>query len=586
MSPTTKRVLAGLVVLVGASLALHLRRQPDVPPHVLVYLIDTLRADHLGCYGYERDTSPRLDALAEEGVLFRRAQAQSSWTKPSVASLFTGLLPTRHGAVDRAHSLPEDVTTLAELLAARGYTTAAFLSNPNVLPVFGFGQGFDHVVDIESEARSATAADVHAALLAFLEDPPAGPLFLYVHTRDPHDPYDAPAPFGESFLPADPATRSPAELEVDRYDGEIAYADHELGKLVDRLHADGLFDASLFVLLSDHGEEFGEHGGTLHGRTLFEEQLHVPLLLRFPGGRFGGRAPEDPVRVVDLLPTIAELVGAEPPAGIDGRSFLALATGSGPAPDPVLFAELSHDGNVVRSLTDGRYKLIERRLPRASGGTALYDLAGDPGETVDLARADPERTAELSERLAVLESGMTGGIHLELVNAAGLEDAHRVSGRIVSLGDAFLEVEASGFVADEQPELTGEGRRIELDVLLENRPNPIGQEPLVLKAKARLRFELPQGTPFRVELAVDGTPLRAARLILGRNGRPEELPLVSADGDPRLELSSRDQAGQPRAAGGRPFCRLFQVPRPAAAEVDAGAEIEERLRALGYVGEE
>jgi len=220
-------------------------------PNILVYLSDTPRADHLSVYGYDRDTSPRLREFAERGVVFERAYSQASWTKASVGTLFTGLYPSRHGAIRREHRLRGDVPTLAEGLAAAGYSTAAVIGNLSVLPGFGFGRGFEQVVDVATERPIVDAAQI-----------------------------------------------------------------------------------------SDRVLEFLEHGSRTHGYALFEEQIHVPLIMRFPGGDHAGLRVPAPVRVIDLFPTLLELADASIPHDIDGTSFLPLLeTSEAGTYEPSLFFE-------------------------------------------------------------------------------------------------------------------------------------------------------------------------------------------------------------------------------------------------------
>ena len=307
----------------------------------MVYLIDTLRADHMGCYGYPRDTSPNLDRLAREGVLFERAYAPSSWTRATVGSLFTGLLPPGHGAQRRDQALRGDVPTLAEMLREQGYATAAFISNPNVLPVFGFGRGFDEVVDVESRSRETRADGVHSAVFEYLDRPrdPSTPLFLYIHTRDPHTPYEPLPPYDTRFRP-EPAW-SHYEKTKALYDGEIAYNDAEIPNLLDRLEQEGIASNALMAFVSDHGEEFFEHGSWEHGQTLYEEQLAVPLIMTFPGGVHAGSRVERPARITDLMATIADVVGTAAPEGTGAESLLPLLTdGHGASYSPPFYSHL------------------------------------------------------------------------------------------------------------------------------------------------------------------------------------------------------------------------------------------------------
>ncbi len=283
-------------------------------PNVLIYMIDTLRADRLGVYGYDQPTSPNLDALAKDSIVFRHALAQSSWTRPSVASVFTGLHPRSHGVNDRTDALSPTATTLAAVLGSAGYQTAAVVTNGNVSAPFGFHLGFEAFVYLgEGTGREIHAQSdvVNDRVFAWLEGRDADrPFFLYVHTSDPHDPYAPRAPFRDRFMPSPRfpdriAIRSMHErpLEAQQapdvarelgalYDAEIAFNDHHLGRLLDHLKAENLYDSTIVLVVSDHGEEFYEHEYWGHGITLYEEQLRVPFVLKLPHQMSAGQVAD------------------------------------------------------------------------------------------------------------------------------------------------------------------------------------------------------------------------------------------------------------------------------------------------------
>lgn len=302
------------------------------PGLILLYVIDTLRADHLHCYGYPGATSPCLDAFARDAVLFRNARAQASWTKPATATLLTGLDPALHHANDFADLLDPSISTLAERLRGLGYQTRAVVTNPFVSQAFGFDQGFEtfHYLPLGLSAQVTQKA---------VEGLGSGPQFLYLHTLDPHSPY-APPP---EFRPDSPRRSMEDEdlLELGRqlqqgrlepararerirevmsfYDAEIRSNDRSLGDLLAVLKERGLYDQSLIVVVSDHGEEFYEHGGFGHISSLHRELLHIPLLIKFPGQRWGGTVAEGNWQQVDVAPTILAELG-ETQTG-EGRAF-------------------------------------------------------------------------------------------------------------------------------------------------------------------------------------------------------------------------------------------------------------------------
>ncbi|MBY0276211.1 sulfatase-like hydrolase/transferase [Candidatus Binatia bacterium] len=375
-------------------------------PNVVLISIDTLRADHLGTYGYARPTSPNLDALAGRGVAFEQATSPSSWTLPAHASLLSGVSPYRHGAISEATRIRDDVPLLAELLRAGGYHTAAFVNAPFVSRDYGFARGFASF-DQRFEERRRDVAARHETIRGAV-DGLAPPFFLFLHFMDVHTPYRPPKEFnvfardrrssqvlkdlGEGgVLALQRAARegrlemSPEERDrlVDLYDGEILALDAYLGTLIGAIEA--RFPDTVVIVTADHGEEFLEHGGFGHGDTLYQEVLHVPLLVTGPGVAHGARVPTV-VALVDVVPTILDLTGVAAPPGLDGRSLLPELTGRArvdaaagtDADRAVALHTASHDGTLsLRGVRVAQRKLLhdDRR-----GTSALYDLAVDPHE--------------------------------------------------------------------------------------------------------------------------------------------------------------------------------------------------------------
>ena len=403
---------------------------PGPRPPVVLYMVDTLRADHLGCYGYPLDVSPAIDAFARYAVLFEEAFAQSSWTRPSVASVLTGLLPPTHGANLRRHALRPEALTLAEVLAAAGYRTAAFVSNPNVAAELGFAQGFDHFDYLGStEIDGVEVVDRAVEWLDGLAGGEDRPPFLFVHTVDPHSPYDPPPAYRRRFAPEAPAStvQQPNELlaglhsgktELDEgtladivalYDAEIAYNDSAFARLRAALEARRLWDAAVVTVLSDHGEEFYEHQGFEHGKTLYDESVRVPWILKLGDRGPVGRIP-GAVQLVDLFPTLLEALGIPPPAGLEGRSLLPrmAASPGGPSPPPVPILTYLHlNGPPQAGLRGGGFQLLLQRDGDRWIRPLLFDLAADPGETENLAEKRPilSRYLDAQLRRRLLESG-------------------------------------------------------------------------------------------------------------------------------------------------------------------------------------
>ena len=377
----------------------------DVPrPNVVLISVDTLRADHLGTYRYARATSPNLDAFAQRGVVFERATSPTSWTLPAHASLLSGVSPYRHGAISEATRIRDDVPLLAELLRGHGYRTTAFVNAPFVGRDYGFARGFESF-DQRFEERRRDLAERHGVILAAL-DGLQPPFFLFLHYMDVHTPYRPPKQFNvfakdkrSSEVLRDLGETSVLELQraaregrlamsaterdrlVDLYDGEILALDAHLGELLRRIEQ--RFPDTLVILTADHGEEFLDHGGFGHGDTLYEEVLHVPLIVAGPGVA-GGVRVSALASLVDVVPTVLERVGAAAPAGLEGRSLLAeLRGGELRAEDRTLALHTaSHDGTLsLRGVRANDRKLLRDDL---KGTSALYDLASDPREQRNL----------------------------------------------------------------------------------------------------------------------------------------------------------------------------------------------------------
>lgn len=413
------------------------------PARVVLVAIDTLRSDHLSGYGYGRETTPRLDAMAAaDGVRFEAAYASSSWTLPSMTSVLTSLHPHQHGVENRGLRLKDDVPTLAGAFAAQGWRTAAFVTHVYVTSLFGLQSGFAEFhelsIDLEfKEGRQLRAADAARHARAWLDANGDAQAFLYLHLFDPHWDYDPPASHRGRFSDPDYRGEATGRWEhlkgflgprrmpdgdlaqtIGLYDDEIAYTDAVLGDLFDELRAAGRWDDTLVVVLSDHGEEFQDHGSFHHIRTLYEEVLRVPLLLKLPGGRPAGwrAAVPERVRTLDVAPTILELAGLRVPPSFRGRSLLPLMRA--PGDDRPVFARTRRHNRDKIAFVAGSRKLITH-----FGGKArpdeLYDLGADPEERRSLAAADPAQVAEMRAALdayldaeSVAEGGAVADVDL------------------------------------------------------------------------------------------------------------------------------------------------------------------------------
>ena len=388
------------------------RTNPTGPRNLLLITVDTLRADHLGVFGYERPTSPQLDSLRDSSAVFERAYSVSSWTLPSIVSMLTGVYPSAHGCELNNSALPEAYDTLTERLAADGFSTKAVTSHVYLSRRYQLDQGFTHFDEelvLESNERSheqVSSPRVTEKGIAWLEDRARARAdgddsrwFLWLHYFDPHALYrDHP----ETVQPFGPQP-------IDRYDSEIYFTDHHIGRVLERLSELALSDETLVIVTADHGEEFGDHGGSGHRATLYEEVLRVPLLLR--GTDIEPRRISTPVSLVDLAPTALELLGVTPLRQVEGVSLAPLLRSpSDPGPDRPLLAELRtkrrrskgrsgeqdrQGPRLLKAIVHGRWKLIRDAPDRYR----LFDIDSDPLEMRDLSESEPERTAQLAEAL-------------------------------------------------------------------------------------------------------------------------------------------------------------------------------------------
>jgi arylsulfatase A-like enzyme/Tfp pilus assembly protein PilF len=396
---------------------------PDRPRDVVVVTLDTLRADRLGCYGNPAGLTPHLDALAEESTLFEHAVAPAPITLPSHASLFTGRYPTATGVRNNGtFVVPEHERTLAEILRDAGWSTAAVVAAYPLERRYGLAQGFDRYDDRLPSITAASpgviplffserkASSVTDRALAAWEAMAGPPRFLWVHYFDPHAPYEPPEPFASRFR--------------DRpYDGEVAYLDAEVGRLLR-----GILDASpgvIVAVVSDHGEGLGDHGEQTHGVFLYDSTLRVPMILRAPGWFPAGRRVSTPVSLIDLLPTVLSLLGLPATEGLQGIDLLPLTDGAG-EPQRSLYAEsylplLEYRFSPLAAVRHGRLKYIAAPAPE------LFDLEEDPDETRNLHGAHPDE-----ERLALELTALAARTTAGESNAAGIDE--RAAARLRSLG--------------------------------------------------------------------------------------------------------------------------------------------------------
>ncbi|MBN2053979.1 sulfatase-like hydrolase/transferase [bacterium] len=399
--------------------------QQDLP-NVLLVSLDTVRADHLSAYGYDRWVTPMMDRLSKNGTLFVRCTSQAPWTLPSHMSVFTGMYTASHGVDTDGVALPEIIPTVGELFAAAGYRTAGFISAGYVGPAFGFQRGFDTYIKIPSPLEHGTEK-ITASGMDFLDtwhkDDSGSPFFLFLHYLDAHTPYDPPPPLDRLFDPEYKGSmtgwakdfsryfnpnvpfENPADLRhlVALYDGELRRVDNGLGHVIDKLGDLGVYENTIIVVFSDHGEEFKEHAGLDHGRTLYAEQIHTPLLVIFPRKWPVGMIIDDPVQNIDILPTLLSLAGRQIPFTIEGKNLLPLVR-------PKLFQRMFYKHHRATFSQTNRpnlrlstvvmdnYKFVLKDKPREL--KELYDLDNDAAELHNLVEEKPEQAEQLFGVLA------------------------------------------------------------------------------------------------------------------------------------------------------------------------------------------
>lgn len=390
-------------------------------PNIVFILIDTVRRDHVGCYNYPRDTTPHLDAFAKQGAKFECMIATSSWTLPSLMSMFTALPPSLHQATTYMGKLARHAPTLAGELKAAGYQTAAVVSNPTANSRFGFGSGFDlyddYTCSLPGELTEAAASQavtspiVNRAAMQWLDKQrdPKRPFFLFALYFDTHADYVPPPPYDTQFDPGYTGSASGKEMyygdkskygQTERkhvealYDGELRFVDEHVGALLAKLDTLGISRDALVVIASDHGEEFWDHGKTLHGHTLYDELIRVPFLIRWPDKIKPGQIVLEQYSLLGLMPTLLEAAGINKPQRSFGVSFLAPLLGKTRFVEQPAYFETQIGVPLLRGLRTSTHKL----LWEAGGRKIVFDLAEDSKETLPRTISQTGQ-AVLSERL-------------------------------------------------------------------------------------------------------------------------------------------------------------------------------------------
>lgn len=430
--------------------------RPSRPPNVLLIVVDTLRADRLGAYGNRRGLTPFLDELAKRGTVFTNAYAPSSWTCPSVASLLTSRYATQHGVVAFESKLADEEVTVAEALAPLGYLAGGFSANFRLTKQYGYAQGFEQWRVYLNQGRGPRKPrgdllrrDATNWVRTVQQRTPGRPVLLYLQYMEPHSPYEPAEPYRSRFrrngndavdeggatakllkLIGGSKNLSAAEIDLleSLYDGEVASVDEEIRLLFGELEKTGFLHHAVVIITADHGEEFNEHGQVLHGITLYNTAIRVPLIISAPGYRGGQVVPQN-VSLIDLAPTLLELVGLAREPRFEGRSLVPLMTpgsviralrakffsGDRRNTPESTISELESSGAWdlrvhSHAIVRGSQKLIVRR----QGGRELYDVMQDPGETHSLQRSARVQSARLfralEETRAVLKTRARGSV--------------------------------------------------------------------------------------------------------------------------------------------------------------------------------
>ncbi|MBI1950272.1 MAG: sulfatase [Acidobacteria bacterium] len=605
--------------------------RPFDPAHedIVLVVVDTLRADHLGVYGYARGTSPRLDGLAGRATVFDAAWSAAPWTLPSVMSIMTSRYPSSHRVENDGLKLADDVPTLAETLRKAGYATGGFVSHVYVSATFGFGRGFEVFDDFglsqtgyRLEAGMEPAADrVTDAALAWLDRQGRRPVLLVVHYFDPHWPYAPPERYRALYPNAyagphdasydsiskyqDPLVPIPEDYRrflIDRYDGEIRFVDDQIGRLLDGIAAAGRAARTWVIVTADHGEEFKDHGSMGHGRRLYQEAVSVPLVIGRPPGRRAvkgtgsaagsrsARAPKAgeaarvsvPAGGIDLFPTIAALAGVPPPAGLQGTSLVPLlragpadagAAGGPGAADDAAPAAPGTGPAPDRPLVCETIRLnAHLKAVRRATLKLIQSMDENRTELYDLA-ADPLERQDLSaerpeERRALAQALFSQVDFL----SGGWNVRWNSDGRKRNFQG---QIRTSGIFRTIVPLFRDRGKYVLASA------NTLNFSDAGQAGASGLAFTIaPEDAQVDFYLLIDGRPLLDRIFLGGNEANPRVLPFA-LEGRPAMQAAFE----KPPRADGRDLGYFIWHLRPAAAdqEIVLDEEIRERLRSLGYI---
>jgi arylsulfatase A-like enzyme len=577
--------------------------------NVVIIGVDTLRRDHLGCYGYERETSPNIDRLADESVLFEDAVSQCPWTLPSFATVLTSLYPSQHGAgflKPGSGAFGNRMSTafppLAMMLLKQGYSTGAIVNAPALAPELGVDRGFEFYSTAprwDERVADATTKDA----LNWIDEHLEGPFFLFVHYFDPHLTYAPPAPYDTIFDPGyqgeigkafdresyskmsehlsrenDPRVQADWNHIRALYDGEIAFTDEAVGELLNGLEKRDLRDNTLIVFLSDHGEEFNDHGGFEHGHTLYDELIKVPLMFSLPGQLPENVRVSQQVRLLDVVPTILSVLGIRPWTHLEGADLMPLISGEGEPksggasllPSGFAYSESMLYGTEKKSVTAYPWKLIYDTVTEEE---ALLNLAQDPGEKTDLLHENAETKGLLEEVLFKTLLALADTWYIEI---AGGRDIHTFD-LLVTVPDRPIN---GRFKMHKF--LDSDGRIVDADrvALVEASENVLRLEGLELRGGLIMAFSaVPKRVPVSFDFRVDGEPAKSVTYLGEQLSRVETMPFEQKSG--RFVQSKGAPTDRPEP----PYilvwhsASMFEGGTP----VEFGEDTKRKLRALGYI---
>jgi arylsulfatase A-like enzyme len=589
--------LAALTVLVAGC------GKHEPPLNVIIIGIDTLRPDHLGCYGYERDTSPRIDELSMRGTLFEDALSQSPWTLTSFASVFTSLYPSQHGASAMDSRLRTDIPTLAMILLKRGYSTAAIVNAPFLRPEYKLDRGFEYY-DYKPPFAGRIADGTTADALSWIDAHADEPFFVFVHYFDPHLPYSPPEPYRAQFYP-DYAGNLPSSFSLDLYpraratsfetlkalspddwdyiralyDGEIRFTDKAVGELLEGIDAKGLRENTLVILLSDHGEEFFEHEGFEHGHTLYNELLNVALVMSLPGRIPEGKRVSGHVRLIDVAPTVLDFLGIERPRHFEGASVKPLITGDadvvtpdgGLLPSGMGYAEAMLYGTERKCILAYPWKYI---YDIDTGGRLFFNLIDDPGENKNLADTRPEALGPVEEVLARTLFNISETYYIEM---AGGGSEHVFDLELNCRGPSQQGSIYLAHMFDSEDRIVNMGSIPGSGATRSG----ITLRGLKITDKATIALKLESGNaPLEIDVRLDGeTPI--GKVYLGEAlTNPESMPFaIVTRGRNRL------RPGAPQARPDGPYFVIWKSGESlgGSSVIELGDNLKEELRSVGYL---